>query len=432
MVMNRRLYNILEGKNVYIWGARIVGIGLLRHCISEGINVKYLIDSDSALIDRTILGKQVLSPESFKIEFSGVEEKRQSVLIIAASTKEVEIRESIKCLIDTENISLVTYSEFQKDFYTIDVSGSCNLRCLSCAHSIEDHDTPLGLMEYDKFTSVVNKIRLETPETSHVSLYSWGEPLLHPQIDKMVNYLHEHNIAVGLSSNLSHINSKIIDKICTYAPDYLKVSVSGYFKDAYDSTHQGGNIDLVKSNLYRLKYMLERSSSSTLVDINYHLYRNNNKENLIEMQKLADELGFLMSTTYALVMPLERVIDHCNQNASEQTKNLSTNLLVNIDEGINASKDIDLNGSCPFRENQININADLTVPVCCLVFNRDHLVSNSYLADSLGQINNAKEKEELCNTCMKLNLPQYNMGFNKHKWEKISSEKTSNDKGQTG
>ena len=111
------------------------------------------------------------------------------------------------------------------------------------------------------------------------------------------------------------------------------------------------------------------------------------------MQELANELGFLMSTTYALVMPLERVIDHCNNNASEQTKALSKNLLVDIDEGIDASKKIKLDDICPFRENQININADLTVPVCCLVFNREHLVSNNYLNDSLKSINDNKQKE---------------------------------------
>ena len=62
-------------------------------------------------------------------------------------------------------------------------------------------------------------------------MYSWGEPLLHPDIDKMVQYLHDRNIAVGLSSNLSHINSKIIDRIAKYSLDYLKISLSGYFDE---------------------------------------------------------------------------------------------------------------------------------------------------------------------------------------------------------
>ena len=425
--MHKELYNVLEGKRVYIWGARIVGIGLLRHCMARNIDVQHLIDSDASIINREILGKLVLSPEDFQDTYEKEPNKKECILIIAASTKEAEIINTIKKNMIVDDLKIITYSNYQRDFYTIDISGSCNLKCLSCAHSIEDHDTPLGLMDYSNFTKVVDKIISEAPETSHVSLYSWGEPLLHPRIDEMVNYLHDRNIAVGLSSNLSHINSKIIDKIGTYSPDYLKISLSGYYDEAYNSTHQGGDIELVKSNLYRLKYVLKKSNSSTLVDINYHLYKNNNCKNLAKMQELANELGFLMSTTYALVMPLERVIDHCNQNASEQTKALSKNLLVDIDEGIDASKNIKLDGICPFRENQININADLTVPVCCLVFNREHLVSNNYLKDSLESIDENKQKEALCNTCMRLNLPQYNMGFNKDRWHEISAGKISED-----
>ena len=256
----------------FIWGARIVGIG-------HG-SMQHLIDSDASIINREILGKLVLSPEDFQDTYEKELNKKECILVIAASTKEAEIINTIRKNMIVDDLKVITYSNYQRDFYTIDISGSCNLKCLSCAHSIEDHDTPLGLMEYSNFTKVVDKIKSEAPETSHVSLYSWGEPLLHPKIDEMVNYLHERNIAVGLSSNLSHINSKIIDKIGAYSPDYLKISLSGYYDEAYNSTHQGGDIELVKSNLYRLKYILKKSNSSTLVDINYHLYKNNNGKNL--------------------------------------------------------------------------------------------------------------------------------------------------------
>lgn len=60
--MHKELYNVLKGKSVYIWGARIVGIGLLRHCLANEIDVKNLIDSDKAIINRSILEKIVLSP----------------------------------------------------------------------------------------------------------------------------------------------------------------------------------------------------------------------------------------------------------------------------------------------------------------------------------------------------------------------------------
>ena len=49
-----------------------------------------------------------------------------------------------------------------------------------------------------------------------------------------------------------------------------------------------------------------------------------------------------MSEVYALVMPLERVLAERNGQPDRQTVELNDNLLVTIDEGINASKEIRL------------------------------------------------------------------------------------------
>ena len=79
-------------------GARIVGIGLLRHCLANEIDVKNLIDSDNAIINRSILEKIVISPEEFRKNIEKEKGKAECVLIIAASTKEIEIKESLEKL----------------------------------------------------------------------------------------------------------------------------------------------------------------------------------------------------------------------------------------------------------------------------------------------------------------------------------------------
>ena len=84
----------------------------------------------------------------------------------------------------------------------------------------------------------------------------------------------------------------------------------------------------------------------TMIDINYHLYRDNSGENYARMKDLAEELGFIMSK-FMPDMPLERVLGEERQ-PDRQTVELNDNLLVTIDEGINASKEIRLDGGCPF------------------------------------------------------------------------------------
>lgn len=422
--MHPNLRDRLKNKKVLIWGARIVGIGFQRACKRDSINVVGFIDSDESLHNRCINGITVHEPKYIE----SLEGLQDYAIIVAVSIKEAEIFEQInETLAEAHKIDIIAYNEFTTNHYTIEIVGSCNLKCTSCAQSLPNSNVPKGLMTYETLEKVVKKLRLESPECSHVSLYSWGEPLIHPDIGKIIQLFHKNGIAVGLSTNLSHEQTTKLDTAIRHSPDYLKISLSGYYPKAYNNTHQGGDITLVKSNLFRLRYLIDKYKAHTMVDINYHLYRDNNNKNLNQMIELANELGFGISTVHALVMPLERVINYCEGNFDKQVDDLQHNLLVTIPEGIEASKSVKLGEKCPFRENQLNINADLSIPVCCTVFDRQYIVTQNYLDSSLDQIASGKNNLDICKKCQALALPQYNMGFNKQEWNKFANQKSTFD-----
>ena len=50
------LFKHLKDKNVFIWGARMTGIGALRQLKKEDINVVSLIDSDPAFENNSVQG----------------------------------------------------------------------------------------------------------------------------------------------------------------------------------------------------------------------------------------------------------------------------------------------------------------------------------------------------------------------------------------
>ena len=429
--MNKRekLFENISGKKIFIWGARMTGIGVFRQLNNRGFDILGFVDSDPAFKNSNVCGLKVFSPielQQYKFFSDNI------ALVIAASLKEEEI---IYQLSEMKLSKYSVHSFFDEDapYYTVDILGSCNLKCASCPHSIVDSNVPKGSMKLVTFKKVFDKIFKESPNISHLSLYSWGEPLLHPYVNEIIDYVHQKNVAVALSSNLSIKFGDRIKRIIQSKPDYLKISLSGFYPAAYNSTHSGGDINLVKKNLYLIKDYIEKYNSPTLVDINYHLYRDNSGENLKKMQQLADELGFILSKTFALVMPLERVISHLDGKKDIQTENLQNNLLVTIDEGIAVSSKIKLkDGNCPFRENQVNINSDLTVPVCCTVWERGkNVVVPNYLNSNLNEINDKKRNVDLCNKCISHNLPQYNMGFNKEGWSQIADKKAVNDLGDT-
>ncbi len=423
----KKIITQLLDKEVLIWGARMTGLGALRKLKAAGIKVIGFVDSDTAFIGKKVSNLPVYQPLKVNEILNAT---KNVAILIAVALKEDEILSQIKT-VQNINTSIFSFHDDNSPYYTIDILSSCNLRCSSCPHSIIDHNVPKGSMTLETFNKVIDKIVADTPSISHISLYSWGEPLIHPYINEIVKYIHERDIAVALSSNLSINFDKRLDKLIELSPDYLKISVSGFYPKAYDNTHEGGDINLVKSNLYKIRHLIDKYNSNTLVDINYHLYRDNSGVNLEKFEELAMELNFVLSKTYALVMPLERVISFFDGNPDEQTTKLQENLLVRIEEGVEASSQMRLpKNQCPFRENQININADLSVPVCCTVFQRDkNVVAKNFLEATLHEINQQKSKVSICDKCMSLSLPEYNMGFNRSGWDKYAKEKSLLDVG---
>ena len=429
-MIRKNLLDRLLNKKVLIWGARMTGIGALRQLKTKNINVIGFIDSDPAFDNKFVHGLPVLNNSSLE---DVIFKNYDLAIVVAVSLKEDEITHQLNNMNiqNYENIEIFSFLDNEAPYYTVDILGSCNLSCPSCPHSILDTEVPKGSMKLDTFKEVFDKIIKDSPNVSHLSLYSWGEPLLHPYISDIIDYVHDKNVAVALSSNLSIKFGERIKKIIKSKPDYLKISLSGFYPKAYDNTHTGGDIDLVKKNLKLIKNYIDQFGSETLVDINYHLYRDNSGENLLKMEELTNDLGFILSKTHALVMPLERVMSHLDGNTDNETSELQKNLLVTIEEGIEASSKIKLkDSSCPFRENQVNINSDLSVPVCCTVWERgSNVVAKNFLNSNVDEINNKKKQVELCNKCMKNNLPQYNMGFNQKLWKKYAKDKILNDVG---
>lgn len=415
---------------IMIWGARMTGLGLVRLCRTHGVAIRGFIDSDPAFSGQRIAGLPCHQPTelpALRAQHPGLK------IVVAASTKEDEINRLLLAHgFPADNF--INYSRYCDLFYTVDVMGTCNLKCLSCAHGAGGEKYARGLMTLDTYRQVIDKIIAENDLVTHISLYSWGEPFLNPALPDMVAYLHRHGIAAALSSNLSIKNEPLLHKVIQQNPAYLKVSLSGYYPAAYNDTHSGGDIYLVRSNLLRLRHYIDKYRLDTVVDVNYHLYNNNNGRNLQKMRELCAELGFFLSTSFALVMPLERVIEKLEGHPSPTTLALEGKLLVGIEEGISAARTVDRESSpispadCPFLANQTIINWDLSVPICCTTFNRGpNVVASNFLSASKAQISNGKQQAGICQTCVRHGLPAYNLGLNRSRWEAVAATKPSFD-----
>ena len=236
------LLKTLGNRPILIWGARMTGIGFLRFAKKHNLNVVGFVDSDKSFEKTSISSFPISKPEDIAF-LKG--KYKDLIIVIDVSIKEDEIVSFLKKFGASEK-DYVAYSDFCGCFFTVDVSGVCNLKCPSCAHTMKEIKNPKGFMSSDDFKEIIDKIIREVDLVSHICLYSWGEPFLHPKLDLFIEYIHEKGIATAVSTNLSISSVGQIEKIIKSAPDYLKISLSGFYPQTYNQTHSGGELILLK------------------------------------------------------------------------------------------------------------------------------------------------------------------------------------------
>jgi MoaA/NifB/PqqE/SkfB family radical SAM enzyme len=380
------LYETTKGRDVYIWGAGHYGVGLYRKCKEYGIAVKGFIDKNP-LLENTVMEELTI----FGLAVLEKYEEKKPFLLLAATGSINQLEEY--CILHGFKKNIDFY--FTKDIpeYLVDIVGRCNLRCPSCPRGNSPHNSIRGMMDVELFKKIIDKIMLETPDLVSLMLYNWGEPFLHPSLPELIAYVKTKNISVGLSSNMSI--EKNIDKALMANPDWLKISLSGYYQNVYATTHTGGNINLVKSNMYRIRYLIDKYKLTTKVSIGYHKYLNNLGKDLEKMQELCNELGFILTDMNAFYMPIERIIDNYEQKTVKHLKELSP-LFINTD--VYKIKSAPTKTLCKYL-NQILIDCNGKIQLCCMTYDDINNFDMDYLSISLQDIVKIKKTHDFCNKC---------------------------------
>jgi len=283
--------------------------------------------------------------------------------------------------------------------YIIDVVGTCNLRCPSCPVGNDlDSTVPKGFMPVADFQAIIDKIRRDAvAATPLIWLFNWGEPLLHPHLPEILEICNAAGMRADISSNLN--TEKSFRDVVRAAPQEIKISLSGYTQPVYGKTHKNGNIALVKSNMHRLAYWIDRYKVPTRARIDYHLYKGNQHE-VEPMRALAAELGFAFDITPARYQPIEKVVALREGRLDPAEKAfIDENLLMSPAEygsyrlaaGIGK-------GDCELRYNMMSINWDGTVTLCCGVSNATTL-GVKFVDHSHEDLQRRKYKHSFCATC---------------------------------
>ena len=126
----------------------MTGIGAFRFLSSKNITVSGFIDSDPAFKDIKLKKLSIFNPTELSTNLKNHNE--QINIVIAVSLKESEILKLIGKYFSIQNVNLFNFSNENTLFHTVDIVGSCNLKCPTCPQSFKTN-VPKGLMSFQNY-----------------------------------------------------------------------------------------------------------------------------------------------------------------------------------------------------------------------------------------------------------------------------------------
>ncbi|RLG57144.1 MAG: radical SAM protein [Candidatus Hydrothermarchaeota archaeon] len=88
----------------------------------------------------------------------------------------------------------------------IEATNYCNLNCKICMRSRINY--PKGYLNFETFKEVLDSYNFKS-----VSLHGWGEPLLNPELFKMIKYAEDKGIPASITTNATLLNENTIKNI---------------------------------------------------------------------------------------------------------------------------------------------------------------------------------------------------------------------------
>lgn len=297
-------------------------------------------------------------------------------------------------------IVLERYAPFESKQYVfaIETVGGCNLRCPTCPVS-QDVALPSGMMSPTLFQNIIQKIKSESADPHpDIWLFNWSEPLLNPNIGQFIQIVRQAGLTSFISTNLNvghHLESVMLA-----APDRLKVSISSLKQAIYSKTHVRGKISTVIHHLEKLAAYRDQQPHQTDIWIGHHLYQDTVEEGA-EIAELAQRLGFRYQPSYAIMAPLEKVIELTRHPEQANALPILGNLLfdpVQIAQQNKARRSGKMD--CEMRFNMTAINVDGSVNLCCGTTQMVRpMVKTFYLATPQSKIEALKYQNSFCRTC---------------------------------
>ena len=132
----------------------------------------------------------------------------------------------------------------------IEPTNACNMDCLFCGR--QEMKRPIAYFDYEIYKNIINEASQYECFKGISSFSGWGEPLLHPQIFRMIEYANKKKILTSLYTNGLLLNKENIIKLFDSGVDHIKISMQGANDKEYETMRKKGAYHTVIENVSEL------------------------------------------------------------------------------------------------------------------------------------------------------------------------------------
>lgn len=189
----------------------------------------------------------------------------------------------------------------------VEPTNLCNLACPLCPTGNKSLKRTRGFMPLDGFKKIIDELG---GYLLNLTLWNYGEPMLHKDIYEMIEYAKTKNIFLRLSTN-GHFfdNKENVERLVSSRLDDLIVALDGASQETLSKYRVGANFEAVINGIKSVVEAKKRLKSKLpFIELQFVVMKHNEHE-VEKMKKIAEEIGVNKLTLKTVTLEIENAKD---------------------------------------------------------------------------------------------------------------------------
>jgi hypothetical protein len=238
-------------------------------------------------------------------------------------------------------------------------------------------------MPIDLFCRIIDKVKEERYQA--IALFSWNEPFLNRNLEDYIAEVAKRDLACWVSTTLSLRNIKNLEASLCAGISNMFISISGMDQAMNEINHVGGNIEYTLRHARTVAEIITRHQLQTIANLRFIRFDYNESHEPIA-RAFAAEAGLNFEVIEGVGHPSKDVA-WTNAKITSQ---------IALGETVPSAE---LSKSCPLLFDQITIDCDGNLYLCCALPNLDSIKIGPYLDLSEQELLKRRFEHPFCPTC---------------------------------